>query len=65
MRRTLALSSLALASGQGQTVPLFNAAQPGQTMPAVGLGTGGCEFLARARARPPRARPPRCRARTQ
>ena len=30
-----------VALAQTETVPLFNAAAPGQTMPAVGLGTGG------------------------
>ncbi len=30
----------AIAAAQSESVPLFNAAAPGQTMPAVGLGTG-------------------------
>lgn len=31
---------LSLALARTQTVPLFNAAQPGQVMPWIGLGTG-------------------------
>ncbi len=34
------VSALSLAVALGQTVPLFNAAQPGQVMPWIGLGTG-------------------------
>jgi hypothetical protein len=30
----------AIAAAQSESVPLFNAAAPGQTMPAIGLGTG-------------------------
>ena len=32
---------VAVAHAAGETIPLKNAAQPGQTMPAIGLGTGG------------------------
>ena len=42
MRRALLLATLTVTTrAQSETVPLFNAAAPGQTMPAVGLGTGG------------------------
>ena len=37
----LGLSLPVLTLAAGESVPLFNAAAPGQTMPAVGLGTGG------------------------
>ena len=37
----LLAATLGCALAQKEFVPLFNAAAPGQTMPAIGLGTGG------------------------
>ena len=41
MRALIAAAAVAAARAAGESVALHNAAEPGMTMPAIGLGTGG------------------------